>query len=108
MTFKKKKKPPVLSKADQEEIRTRLDASKRFFKPLRGEIIYKRDGSMQDVVATARYYTEEDIKIDAESIVSKLNSLNNGKHWSIISWRVLGNEMSNNENQEENNDKEIH
>jgi len=107
MAFKKKKKPPVLSKEDQEEIRERLNASKRFFKPLRGEIIYKRDGSSQDVVATARYYTEEDIEADAKRIVDSLNSINNGKHWSVISWRVLGNEMPTNENQEENNE-EIH
>lgn len=107
MAFKKKKKPPVLSKADQEEIKTRLNASKRFFKPLRGEIIYKRDGAEQDVVATARYYTEDDIEKDAETIVEKLNSLNNGKHWSVISWRVLGNDQLTNENQEENNE-EIH
>lgn len=89
MAFKKKKKPPVLSREDQESIKERLEATKRFFKPLKGEFIYKKDGSKQEVVETARYYKEEDIKKDAEETVARMNALDNGKHWILVSWRVV-------------------
>lgn len=89
MAFQKKKKPPVLSKEEQAYVQEKLNAYKKFFKPLKGEFIYKRDGSSQEVVATARYYTEEDIKKDAEDTVERMNKLDKEKHWSLVSWRVV-------------------
>ena len=89
MAFKKRKKPLVLSKEEQAHVQERLNACKKFFKPLKGEFIYKRDGGLQEVVATARYYTEDDIKKDAEETVARMNSLGKGKHWSLVSWRIV-------------------
>jgi hypothetical protein len=70
-------------------VQEKLNAYKKFFKPLKGEFIYKRDGSSQEIVATARYYTEEDIKKDAEDTVARMNKLDKEKHWSLVSWRVV-------------------
>lgn len=89
MAFQKRKKPPVLSKEEQAYVQERLNAYKKFFKPLKGEFIYKRDDCPQEVVATARYYTEDDIKKDAEETVARMNELDKGKHWSLLSWRVV-------------------
>lgn len=89
MAFQKKKKPPVLSKEEQAYVQEKLNAYKKFYKPLKGEFIYKRVGSSQEVVATARYYTEEDIKKDAEDTVAKMNKLDKEKHWTLLSWRVV-------------------
>ena len=89
MAFQKRKKPPVLSKEEQAYVQEKLNAYKKFFKPLKGEFIYKRDDCPQEVVATARYYTEDDIKKDAEETVARMNKLDKGKHWSLLSWRVV-------------------
>lgn len=89
MAFQKKKKPRPLTKEEQAFVEEKLNAYKKFFKPLKGEFIYKRDGSSQEVVATARYYTEEDIKKDAEATVARMNELDKGKHWSLVSWRTV-------------------
>lgn len=91
MAFQKKKKPPVLSREEQESIRKRLEDSKRFFKPVKGEFTFKNDESSQEVVETGRYYLEEDIKKTAEERVAEMNKASS-KHWSLISWRVLGRE----------------
>lgn len=95
MAFKaKRKKPPVLSKEDRAYVQEKLNVYKKFFKPLKGEFIYKVEGSKQEVVATARYYTEADIKKDAEETVARMNGLSrkkdDGRHWILVSWRVIG------------------
>lgn len=89
MAFQKKKKPPILSKEEQAYVQEKLNAYKKFYKPLKGEFIYKRDGSSQEVVSIARYYTEDDIKKDAEDTVARMNELDKGKHWSLLSWRIV-------------------
>lgn len=94
MAFKsKRKKPPVLSKEEQAYVQEKLNAYKKFFKPLKGEFIYKVEGSKQEVVATARYCTEDDIRKDAEETVARMNELSSkkdvGKHWILVSWRVV-------------------
>ena len=100
MAFQKKKKPPVLSKEEQAYVQEKLNAYKKFFKPLKGEFIYKRDDCPQEVVATARYYTEEDIKKDAEDTVARMNGLDKGKHWSLLGWRVISKSTSDDEEKE--------
>ena len=89
MAFQKKKKPPILSKEERAYIQEKLNIYKKFFKPLKGEFIYKRDGSSQEVVSIARYYTEDDIKKDAEDTIARMNELDKGKHWSLLSWRII-------------------
>ena len=89
MSFQKRKKPPVLSKEEQAYVQEKLNDYKKFFKPFKGEFIYKRDDCSQEVVATARYYTEENIKKDAEDMVERMNKLDKDKHWSLVSWRVV-------------------
>ena len=94
MAFQRKKKPPVLSKEEQAYVQEKLNVYKKFFKPLKGEFIYKRDGSSQEVVATARYHTEEDLKKDAEDTVTRMNQLDKENHWSLLSWRVVSKSSS--------------
>lgn len=93
MTWKPKKKPKPLSREEQVYVQEKLNAYKKFFKPLKGEIIYKVEGSSQEVVATARYYTEDDIKKDAEEIVARMNELSKGeKKWVLVSAKSIGRE----------------
>lgn len=100
MAFQKRKKPPVLSKEEQAYVQEKLNAYKKFYKPLKGEFIYKRDGSSQEVVSIARYYTEDDIKKDAEDTIARMNELDKGKHWSLLSWRVVSKSASDDEEKE--------
>lgn len=106
MAFQKKKKPPILSKEEQAYVQEKLNAYKKFFKPLKGEFIYKRDGCSQEVVAIARYYTEEDIKKDAEDTVERMNELDKEKHWSLVSWRVVSKSTIEEAESEENKSNE--
>ena len=87
--YQKKKKPRPLTKEEQAYVDEKLNVYKKFFKPLKGEFIYKRDDCSQDVVFTARYDTEDDIKRAGEEMVAKMNELDPEKHWSLVSWRVL-------------------
>lgn len=87
--YQKKKKPRPLTKEEQAYVDEKLNAYKKFFKPLKGEIVYKRDDCSQEVVFTARYDTEDDIKHAGEEAVARMNELDSGKHWSLMSWRVL-------------------
>lgn len=104
MAFQKKsKKAPVLSKEEQAYVQEKLNAYKKFFKPLKGEFIYKRDDCNQEVVATARYYTEEEIKKDAEDTVARMNTLDPEKHWSLISWRVVSKDSQDEEEPQHEN-----
>ena len=90
MAFQKKKKPRPLTKAEQAWIEEKLNASKKWHKPLKGKFVYKRDGSTQEVVCTARYNTEEELRADAESAVARMNELDKGKHWTLLSCEIVG------------------
>lgn len=88
--YKKKKKAPVLSNADREDIQRRLEAQKKLVKTLKGQIVYKREGSLQEVVDTARYYTEEDLKKEAQAIIDRMNSLDKSKKWMLVNYEIIG------------------
>ena len=90
MAFQKKKKPRPLTKAEQAWIEEKLNASKKWHKPLKGRFVYKRDGSTQEVVCTARYNTEEELKADAESAVARMNELDKNHHWTLLSCEIVG------------------
>jgi len=92
MAYVQKKKPPILSKEEQSYIQEKLNSYKKFFKPLKGEIVYKREDISQECVLTARYYTEEDLQKDAKDIVDKMNAIDIGKKWILISAKVIGKE----------------
>lgn len=91
MAFQKKKKPKkIWTKQEQDWINEKLNASKRWHKPLKGKFVYKRDGSTQEVVCTARYNTEEELKADAESAVARMNELDKNHHWTLLSCEIVG------------------
>ena len=105
MAWKPKKKPKPLSKEEQAFVQEKLNAYKKFFKPLKGEIIYKVEGSSQEVVATARYYTEYDVKKDAEDIVACMNALSKGsKRWVLVNAKVIGKDEAEDDNGEVKNE----
>ena len=62
---------------------------------MKGEIVFKRKGSSQEWVQTARYFSEDDMKKDAVEIVNILNSIKNKKTWEIASKRIVGKEVEN-------------
>ena len=87
MAFQKRKKPRPLTKEEQAYVEEKLNVYKKFFKPLKGEFIYKVEGSKQEVCATARYHTEEELKKDAEDTVARMNQLDGERHWILVSWK---------------------
>lgn len=105
MAWKPKKKPKVLSREEQANIKEKLNIYKKFFKPLKGEIIFKRKESSQEWVQTARYFSEDDMKKDAIEIVNILNSIRSKKTWEIVSERIVGKEVESNE--DDNNKQEM-
>ena len=92
MAWNQKKKPVELSAAEKEYVRRKLEEYKtKFFKPIKGEIIYKIKGSKQEVVETARYKTEDEIAEDAKKIVERMNSNDKEKrHWVLVSAKAVG------------------
>ena len=90
MAYRKTKKPVVLSKDEQEFIKKQLQIVKKFFKPIRGKFVLQCiDGSNKDWDFTARYYKEDDIKVDAEEFCQKLCGISK-KKWKVVNIEVLG------------------
>lgn len=85
----KQKKPIELSAEEKEHLKKALEIYKKFFKPLKGEIIVKKDGCDQPWVMTARYFTEDDMKKDAKKIVQALDSASGKKCWKISSAKIV-------------------
>ena len=52
--------------------------------------MYKREGSNQEVVRTARYSTYDELNADAKSIVETMTKLDNGKKWILVSAKIVG------------------
>ena len=90
MAYRKVKRPVILSHAEQEFVKQQLQIVKKFFKPVRGKFTLQCvDGSKKDWIFTARYYTEDDIKSDAEEFCQRLCSTSK-KKWKVVSVEVLG------------------
>ncbi len=90
MAFQKKKPKKIWTKQEQDWINEKLNASKRWHKPLKGQFIFKRDGSTQEVVFTARYNTSEELKTCAETVVEEMNSLDKSGHWTLVKYEIVG------------------
>ncbi len=93
MAWKQSKKRPVeLSAAEKEYVRMKLEEYKtKFFKPFKGEVVYKVEGDSQEVVETARFKNEDDISVYAKSIVDRMNKLDKEKrHWVLVSTKTIG------------------
>ena len=52
--------------------------------------MYKREGSSQEVVRTAKYSTYDELNADAASIVEAMTKLDNGKKWILVSAKIVG------------------
>lgn len=107
MAWKPKKKAPELSYAEKEYVRKKLEEYKtKYFKPIKGEIRYKAEGVNQEVVETARYYNEDDLKEDAKHIVDRMNEISKGKYkWILLSVKVLGKDVLDDDNGEMTNEE---
>lgn len=103
MAWKPKKKAPELSYAEKQYVKMKLEEYKtKFFKPIKGQIIYKADGCSQEIVETARYYTEDELYADAKRIVDSMNKNDKEKrHWVLISAKVIDKTTIKNEENEE-------
>ena len=90
MTYQKKKKFHVETPEERAWIEEKLNVYKKWNKPYKGEIVYKREGSNQEVVRTARYFTYDELNADAKSIVETMTKLDNGKKWILVSAKIVG------------------
>ena len=52
--------------------------------------MYKREGSNQEVVSTAKYSTYDELNADAKSIIEAMTKLDNGKKWILVSAKIVG------------------
>ena len=52
--------------------------------------MYKREGSSQEVVSTAKYSTYDELNADAANIIKALTKLDNGKKWILVSVKMIG------------------
>lgn len=95
MAWKSKKKSVELSSAEKEYVKNKLEEYKnKFFKPIKGEIVFKVEGCNQEFVETARYKTEDEIIEDAKKIIERMNKISKGKqHWVLISAKMIGKSM---------------
>ena len=90
MAYQKKKKFHAETLEERAWIEEKLNVYKKWNKPYKGEIVYKREGSNQEVVKTARYSTYDELNADAKSIVETMTKLDNGKKWILVSAKIVG------------------
>ena len=89
-SYKKKKKFHVETPEERAWIEEKLNVYKKWNKPYKGEIVYKREGSSQKVVRTAKYSTYNELNADAKSIIEAMTKLDNGKKWILVSAKIVG------------------
>ena len=94
MAYQKKTKRNLtfLEKAWIEE---KLNAHKKWVKPLKGQFVFKREGYDQECVIKASYSTEKDIIEDARRTVEHMNKLDQTAKWVLVSTSVLDKGNSN-------------
>ena len=90
MTYQKKKKFHVETPEERAWIEEKLNVYKKWNMPYKGEIVYKREGSNQEVVSTAMYSTYDELNADAKSIIEAMTKLDNGKKWILVSAKIVG------------------
>ena len=90
MAYQKKKKFQVETTEERAWIEEKLNVYKKWNKPYKGEIVYKREGSNQGVVSTAMYSTYDELNADAKSIIEAMTKLDNGKKWILVSAKIVG------------------
>ena len=90
MTYQKEKKFHIETPEERAWIEEKLNVYKKWNKPYKGEIVYKREGSSQEVVRTAKYCTYDELNADAKSIVETMTKLDNEKKWILVSAKIVG------------------
>lgn len=87
MSFTKKKKAPIVSKAEQERIKKLLeDEAVRFKRPTKMQFIYKTPSGIQ-LVETARFRNENEgleYGKQKEDLLKRLN-----KKWKLVSSQTI-------------------
>ena len=90
MAYQKKKKFHIETPEERAWIEEKLNVYKKWNKPYKGQIAYKREGSNQEVVSTAMYSTYDELNADAKSIIEAMTKLDNGKKWILVSAKIVG------------------
>lgn len=103
MAWNKKKQRP-LTKAEQDYIDAKLNVYKKFYKPLKGEIVYKKKKLSQECLRRSSYNNEEELKLDAKDTVDRMNAIDPNKDWVLVSAKIIGAQVedSNDESSNEN------
>lgn len=87
MAFTKKKKAPILPKAEQERIKKILeDEAVRFKRPTKMQFIYKTPSGIQ-LVETARFRNEDEGLAYGKQKEDQLKKLN--KKWKLVSSQTI-------------------
>ena len=87
MAFAKKKKAPILPKAEQERIKKMLeDEAVRFKRPTKMQFIYKSPSGIE-LVETARFRNEDEGLVYGKKKEDQLKKLN--KKWKLVSSQTI-------------------
>ena len=86
---KKKKKFHVETPEEKAQVEEKLNASKKWNKPYKGEIVYEREGTAQLYVRRSRYFTKDELAEDAKKIIGEMSAIDTHK-WKLISASLVG------------------
>lgn len=90
MAYSKKKKKTIWTKQDQDWVDKMLNASKKWHRPYKGEIVFIREDCPQEFMIKAKYNTKEELEKDAAETVAYMNSIDKEKTWTLISAKLVG------------------
>lgn len=100
MAYNTAKKKKIWTKQDQEWVDKMVNASKKWYKPYKGEIVFVQEGCPQEFVIRAKYNSEDELSEDAEQTIACMNSIDKSKKWKLVSAVLVGKAADDAEEQE--------
>ena len=102
MGFQKRKlKKKIWTKQELDWVNEKLNVYKKWHRPLKGRFVGKRDDLPQEVVYTARYNTEDELKTDAERTIAHLNEVDQSGHWTLVTCEIISRDKAEDIDEEE-------
>ena len=100
MAYNTTKKKKIWTKQDQEWVDKMVNASKKWYKPYKGEIVFVQEGCPQEFVIRTKYNSEDELCKDAEETIAHMNSIDKSKKWKLVSAVLVGKAADDAEEQE--------
>lgn len=94
---KKKKKFHIETPQERVWIEEKLNAYKKWNKPYKGEIVYKREGSSQEYIRRSTYTTYDELNADAKKLIEDMEAIDDRK-WILVSTKIIGQSIDDDKN----------